>query len=411
MAEDNRCVLVVDDEPNNLQLMRQILGDRYRLAFAPSGPAALGIVPKVRPDLILLDIMMPEMDGYEVCRRLKADPGTRDIPVIFVTAKSEESDETTGFAIGAVDYITKPVRPLIVQARVRNHLDLKEAKECLKRQNEILEERVTERTREVLALQKKEFELRAAKEKVENELNIAARIQKSILPSTFPAFPEHKEFDLFAVMIPAREVGGDFYDFFFIDDDRLAVIIADVAGKGIPAALFMMNSRTVFRSIAKQHRSPGQVLGESNDILCVGNDTGMFVSAFIAYYHLPSGRLTYSNGGHNPPLFCDPPHAIRPLAEKHGSALGVMPGIAYGEDVEQLNPGQMLVLYTDGVTEALSPGREFFGLERFKAFVCACRPPAAATICRRLVADLEVFQQGHAFDDITVLVLKREAQG
>ena len=190
MAESGWCVLVVDDEPNNLKLMRQVLAQTYRLAFPTNGPMALEIVPKVRPDLILLDIMMPGMGGYEVCRRLKSDPATRGIPVIFVTAKSDEADESTGFTAGAVDYITKPFRPLIVQARVKNHLELKQARERLRRQNEILEQRVEERTREVLDLQQTEFELRRAKERVENELAIAAQIQKSILPSDFPAFPE-----------------------------------------------------------------------------------------------------------------------------------------------------------------------------------------------------------------------------
>jgi serine phosphatase RsbU (regulator of sigma subunit) len=408
MTDEGWRVLVVDDEPNNLKLMRQILSEDYRLAFAPSGSTALDIVEKVRPDLILLDIMMPEMDGYEVCRRLKADPCTRDIPVIFVTAKSEASDETTGFDTGAVDYITKPVSPPIVKARVKNHLELKRARERLKNQNAILEQRVAERTREVLALQQVEFELRAAREKVAHELNIAARIQQSILPSTFPAFPEHREFDLFAVMTPAREVGGDFYDFFFIDDNRLAVIIADVSGKGVPAALFMMNSRTVFRSIAIQGKSPAEVLAESNDILCIGNDTGMFVSAFIAYYHFSSGRLVYSNGGHNPPLLLQSPEACRELDQRHGSALGVLPGIVYGEDVQRLEQGQMLVLYTDGVTEACSPEKELFGLARFQQFVNSCRLSDPSHLCHRLVESLEEFQQGPQFDDITVLALKRE---
>ena len=170
----------------------------------------------------------------------------------------------------------------------------------------------------------------------------------------------------------------------------------------------MMNSRTVFRSIAKQRKSPAEVLTESNELLCVGNDTGMFVSAFIAYYHFPSGRLTYSNGGHNPPLLCEDRNICRELGQKHGSALGVMPGIVYGEDVQQIEQGQVLVLYTDGVTEARSPRRVFFGLERLKEFVCGCHLTKLSQMCCRLVNRLEDFQQGHPFDDITVLALKRK---
>jgi sigma-B regulation protein RsbU (phosphoserine phosphatase) len=321
---------------------------------------------------------------------------------------SEVEDETKGLDLGAIDYITKPISPAIVKARIKNHLELKEAREHLKNQNEILELRVEERTKEVLDLQRVEFELRASKEKVENELNIAAQIQKSILPSDFPAFPEHGEFDLYAMMIPAREVGGDFYDFFFVDDDHLAVIIADVSDKGVPAALFMMISRTIFRSIAKQRKSPSQVLTETNDLLCEGNETGMFVTAFLAYYHLFTGRLTYSNGGHNPALLFGPNNVCRKLTCKHGTALGVRPGQSYKEYVDKLETGQILVLYTDGVTEACSPHDELFGVDRFTKLVCDCHALSLSQMFNHIDRDLKAFQQGNQFDDITMLALKRE---
>ena len=321
---------------------------------------------------------------------------------------NEVEDETKGLEVGAIDYITKPISPAIVKARVKNHLELKEAREYLKNQNEILELRVEERTREVLDLQRVEFELRASKEKVENELKIAAQIQRSILPSEFPPFPEHDEFDLYAMMTPALEVGGDFYDFFFVDDDHLAVIIADVSDKGVPAALFMMISRTIFRSIARQHKSPSQVLTETNDLLCEGKDTGMFVTAFLAYYHLPTGRLTYSNGGHNPALLFGPNGVCRELAHKHGMALGVEPGLTYKENADKLEPGQILVLYTDGVTEASSPQDELFGVDRFTRLVCSCESLKLSQMFNRIDKDLKEFQQGNLFDDITVLALKRK---
>jgi serine phosphatase RsbU (regulator of sigma subunit) len=409
MRSDSPRVLVVDDEPNNLQLMRMVLSDHYHLAFAPGGPKALEVVQRVRPDLILLDIMMPEMDGYEVCRRLKADGRTRGIPVIFVTAKSDEADEAKGFSLGGVDYITKPISAPIVQARVRTHLELNRARQDLKRQNEILEQRVAERTREVLELQRVEYELRAAQERVENELNIAAQIQKSILPSTFPAFPERTEFDLYAMMTPAREVGGDFYDFFFVDHERLALIIADAAGKGVPAALFVMKSRTVIRSFAKQDKLPAEVLTASNDLLCERNETGMFITVFLGYYHVPTGRLTYSNGGHNPPLVAETGARCRELAPKHGSGLGVMPGSRYGQDEMQIESGETLWLYTDGVTEARSPTDEFFGLDRFKETVLAGSRECLSTRCEHVANRLEAFQETGQFDDLTVLALQRKA--
>jgi sigma-B regulation protein RsbU (phosphoserine phosphatase) len=402
-------VLVVDDSPENIDLLGGVLSQDYKIKVALNGEKALKIAGSEKPpDIILLDIMMPGMDGYEVCRRLKSDPKTRDIPVIFITSMSEVEDETKGLALGAIDYITKPIRSPIVQARVKSHLELKEARELLKNQNKTLELRVEERTREVLDLQRVEFGLRAAQEKVENELNIAAQIQRSILPTDFPAFPENSEFDLYAIMRPAREVGGDFYDFFFVDDDHLALIIADVSDKGVPAALFTMISRTIFRSIVRQRKSPAQVLTETNDLLCEDNDTGMFVTVLLAYYHLPSGLVTYSNGGHNPALSFGPDGTIKELAGKHGPVLGVRPGLTYREDAETLEPGQILVLYTDGVTEASSPRNELYGLDRFAKLVTSCKSLELSQMVNQIDKDLKKFQQGNQFDDITVLALKRE---
>ena len=397
-------ILIVDDAPENIDLLDGVLNQHYKVKAALNGERALKIaVSENPPDIILLDIMMPGMDGYEVCYHLKANPQTRDIPIIFITAKSEESDETKGLKIGAVDYITKPINSPIVQARVKSHLELRQAREYLKNQNAILEQRVEERTREVL-----ELELRAANEKVENELIIAAQIQRSILPSDFPAFPEHEEFDLYAMMTPAREVGGDFYDFFFVDDDNLAVIIADVADKGVPAALFTMISRTIFRSIAKQCKSVSQVLTEANYLLCEGNDTGMFVTAFLAYYHLPTGRLTYSNGGHHPALLIGHNGSCRELTQRHGPALGIRTGLTYDEDADTLEPGQIVVLYTDGVIEASSPQDELFGVDRFAKLVCSCENLKLSQMFKHIDKNLTEFQQGIQFDDTTVLALKRK---
>jgi sigma-B regulation protein RsbU (phosphoserine phosphatase) len=395
-------LMVVDDTEANIDILLETLADDYKLVVATDGESAIEDIKKSPPDLILLDIMMPGMDGYEVCQKLKEMEITRNIPVIFLTALKEEGDEARGLGLGAVDYITKPFNPELVKARVRNHLDLK-------RHRNHLEELVEKRTQEIAERQRVEYQLRAAKEKIESELNIAAEIQRSILPSTFPAFPERCEFDLYAMMTPAREVGGDFYDFFFFDDDHLAVIIADVSDKGVPAALFMMISRTIFRSIAKQRKSPSQILAETNDLLCEGNDTGMFVTAYIAFYHLPTGRLTYSSGGHNPALLFGPNDVCRELTCKHGTALGVRPGQSYKEYVDKLETGQILVLYTDGVTEACSPHEELFGVDRFTRLVCDCHALSLSQMFNHIDKDLKEFQQGNQFDDITMLALKRES--
>ena len=186
------------------------------------------------------------------------------------------------------------------------------------------------------------------------------------------------------------------------------MIIADVSDKGVPAALFMMISRTIFRSIAKQRKSPSQVLAETNDLLCEGNDTGMFVTAYLAFYHLPTGRLTYSNGGHNPAFLFGSNDLCRELVCKHGTALGVRPGQSYEEYFDKLETGQILVLYTDGVTEACSPDNELFGVDRFAKLVCDCRALSLSQMFNYIDKDLKAFQQGNQFDDITMLAIKRE---
>ena len=405
---EKNTVLVVDDTPTNIQVLMETLKDDYRIIAAVNGQRALQMATSdPAPDIILLDIMMPEMDGYEVCKRLKAEAGTRDIPVIFITARSEVEDETRGLELGAVDYITKPISPPVVQARVKSHLELKQAREFLKDQNLILEHRVKERTEEILKLQQVEFDLRAAKEKVENELNIAAQIQKNILPTEFPAYPDRSEFELHALMQPARYVGGDFYDFFFVDDNTLALVMADVSDKGIPAALFMMVSRTLINSLAADHRSPSVVLEKANNIMCQNNESGMFVTVFLAFYDVSSGKLTATNAGHSAALIIDPDGASREWAHTHGAALGFMENLPYKEETTWLDAGQTLFLYTDGITEATSPNDELFSLDRLTGILQNNGDLELGNLCTDIEAALSDFQQGRQFDDITMLALRR----
>ena len=403
-------VLVVDDTPTNIQILMETLQNDYRILAAVNGQKALQIAASdPSPDIILLDVMMPEMDGYEVCAKLKADAKTKDIPIIFITAKSEARDETKGLELGAVDYITKPISPPVVSARVKTHLQLKQAKEILKNQNVILEQRVEERTKEVLALQQVEFDLRAAKEKVESELNIAAQIQKSILPSIFPPYPDREEFELYALMQPARYIGGDFYDFFFVDDNTLALVMADVSDKGIPAALFMMVSRTLINSLALavENKSPSVVLEKANNIMCQNNESGMFVTVFLAFYDVLRGKLTATNAGHSASLVIDPDGTTREWATTHGAALGFMEDLPYKEETVNLEPGQALFLYTDGVTEATSPEDQLFGLDRLRDLLKRSHDQKLDELCTGIEASLAEFQQGEQFDDITMLALRR----
>jgi sigma-B regulation protein RsbU (phosphoserine phosphatase) len=405
---EKQAVLVVDDTPANIQVLIETLKDDYRIVAAINGERALQLaISDPPPDIILLDVMMPEMDGYEVCAKLKADAKTRDIPIIFVTAMSDTQDETKGLELGAVDYIIKPISPPVVSARVKSHLELKQAREILKNQNVILEQRVEERTKEVLELQQAEFDLRTAKEKVENELNIAAQIQKSILPSSFPAYPDRKEFELYAFMQPARYIGGDFYDFFFIDGNTLALVMADVSDKGVPAALFMMVSRTLINSLAVDYKSPSVVLEKANNVMCQNNDSGMFVTVFLAFYDVASGRLTATNAGHSASIIIDPDGASREWATTHGAALGFMEDLPYKEETMDLEVGQTLFLYTDGVTEAMSPDKELFGQDKLRDLLKRKHDFKLDRLCSDIEISLSEFQEGQQFDDITMLALKR----
>ena len=234
-SSDKATILAVDDTPENLDVVKGILSDDYIVKAATSGAMALKIIDKQAPDLILLDIMMPDMDGYEVCRRLKADAATAGIPVIFLTAMEQTTDEAQGFALGAADYITKPVNPPILKARVGTHIALKRSMDELQAAYAIIKKH---------------------SERMEQELSVGHDIQMSMLPLDFPAFPDRDEFSLHALLKPAREVGGDFYDFFFVDDDHLCLVVGDVSGKGVPAALFMAVTKTIIKSHAADDPSP-----------------------------------------------------------------------------------------------------------------------------------------------------------
>ena len=208
------------------------------------------------------------------------------------------------------------------------------------------------------------LEERAALRALRREMEIASEIQQSILPRRFPAFPERLDFDLYAAMFPAQEVGGDFYDFFLIDSMHLAVVIGDVSGKGMPAAIFMAVSRTLLKATALSGIAPAACLQQVNRLLHAENNSEMFVSLFYGVLDLHGGRIAFSNGGHNPPLLRSPASGVRRLASSQGCILGVFADAAY-EDVScAIAPGDILLLYTDGITEAMNPGGELYGEER-----------------------------------------------
>ncbi|MDA8106906.1 MAG: SpoIIE family protein phosphatase [Nitrospiraceae bacterium] len=250
-------------------------------------------------------------------------------------------------------------------------------------------------------------ETTAAKERIESELSIAHDIQMSILPKTFPAFPDRKEFDIYAFIEPAREVGGDFYDFFFIDDTHLCFVIADVSGKGVPSALLMAETKTLIKVTAMESKSPDQILYSVNNELCRDNDTGMFVTIFVGILDTATGEVLYSNGGHNPPLTIGRDGKAEFLRVSPGLVAGVWENFEYVTGRLVLKEGETLFMYTDGVTEAMNPADELFSEERLLHSLMALSAKPIGEMLGRLTEEIIFFAQGAPqSDDITMMALK-----
>jgi phosphoserine phosphatase RsbU/P len=338
MNADVKTVLLVDDEPANIQIVNSILKDIYKTRIATNGAKALELANQVPvPDLILLDVMMPDMDGYEVCSRLKSADLTRDIPVIFLTGQTEIDDETKGFEVGAVDYIHKPFSPAVIQARVRTHLVLRGIREQLARQ------------------------LHA----IQCEMDTARQIQLSILPREIPTI---RGLDISARYLPMTSVAGDFYDFILIDEKRIGILVADVSGHGMPAALISSMLKIALDGQTKCALEPARVLAGLNQALC-GKFQGHFVTAAYVVVDTERQSLLYAGAGHPPFIFMDRSAGEARDFVENGLFLGFFPEATYTAVEIPFKVGDWGVLYTDGILEMTDPSDEQFGLDRFKQFL------------------------------------------
>ena len=377
-------ILVVDDEPDLEPLMlqrmrRAIRSGRYTFVFARNGVEALERLSEEQDiDMVLSDINMPQMDGLTLLQQIpKVDPNIRSV---IISAYGDMKNIRTAMNRGAFDFVTKP-------------LDFKDLRITIDRTVRHMME-----WREALASRDKLVAL-------QNELNVANQMQQSILPSQFP---KGTDYEVSASMEAARNVGGDFYDVIYLHEGRIGLAIADVSDKGVPAALFMMSSRTLLKGAAVGTLDPGRVLREVNNLLDEDNDAAMFVTLLYAVYDPSSGELTYANGGHNSPLIvhADGRSSLLPLT--HGIALGVIPELDFHENTVVLSPGDTVIFYTDGVTEAMDDDGEEFGTARlFEIF--ADEPPRDSE-----EANSAVFKAVRDFvgdtpqsDDITCMVLYR----
>ena len=250
------------------------------------------------------------------------------------------------------------------------------------------------------------------KERILEELSTARQIQSSVLPHIFPPFPERKEIDLFASMDPARDVGGDFYDFFFVDEDHLCLVIADVSGKGIPAALFMMFAKRIIEDFAGIEHSAGEILKKTNDLLCDNNQADMFVTVWLGILEISTGRMLAANAGHEYPVIRKKDGLFEIYKDKHGFVIGGMEGISYKEYVLQMTAGDKIFVYTDGVPEAFDESGEMFGVERLTAALNSCGEGSPAEILRKVRRAVDDFVgDAEQFDDMTMMCLEyKESQ-
>jgi phosphoserine phosphatase RsbU/P len=373
-----KLILIVDDTPLNIGVISGALKDSYKTKVATNGEKALVLASaEEKPDLILLDVMMPGMDGYEVCSRLKADPATSEIPVIFLTGQTSAEDETRGFEVGAVDYVHKPFSPAVVKARVRSHILLREARAQLASQ--------------LLALN--------------TELETARQIQLSILPHSIPKLAD---LDIAAQYLPMTSVAGDFYDFIQIDDKHIGILIADVSGHGLPSALIASMLQVALTGQAAHAPEPGKVLVGLNRAFC-GKFTYNFVTAAYAYVDLENNLMRYAGAGHPPMLQWRNSTGKATQVLENGLVLGIMKEASYEAIEFLLEPGDRYVLCTDGILEAANSAREQFGVDRLMRFIENHKDLAADQFSQRLLNDLsrwsnQTTERGQQ-DDITLLVI------
>jgi phosphoserine phosphatase RsbU/P len=369
-------VLIVDDVKANVDILVDALRDEYKLSVALDGSKAMDAVMRNPPDLILLDIVMPGMDGYEVCSRLRAAEATRELPIMFLSSLEDVKDKARGFEVGGNDYLTKPFEVLEVKARVRSLLKAKAYAD-------------------------------AVKAAAERDLRIAREIQMGLLPANVGGQIHGTGLDVDAVLEPAQQVGGDLFEVLRLGPDRLLVAVGDVSGKGIPAALFMAVTMTLLRSMARQGYAPEEILRRLNDELLEQNPRGMFVTLQCMVFDVVNNTVTCASAGHHAAVLIAPGQPPSLVFASSGRVLGLMPAGEISSEMLDLGAGETLVLFTDGVSEAFSAEQELFGEERLLAHFAASTGRSARETTLGLLEAVRRHAAGaKQSDDITVVSVR-----
>lgn len=383
-------ILSVDDELDLEVLLtqyfrRQIRKGEYEFAFVHNGLEALQKLLETPDfDIILSDINMPEMDGLTLLAKVNElkNPAMK---CIMVSAYGDMDNIRSAMNKGAFDFATKPI-------------DLDDLSRTI--------EKAIEQVRYIRESQQEHNQL----ESIKNDLAIAGEIQQTILPRSFPPFPELTEVvDIYASMTPAKDVGGDFYDFFQIDDERIGLVIADVSGKGVPASLFMAVSRTLLRATALRGVSSAECLTYANKLLCKESLDSMFVTVFYGIYHYKAGMMDYTNAGHNPPYLLRGGRTVECLPVASNFVVGVFDDIEFESNTLTFGIGDTLLLYTDGVTEAFNDKREQFSESNLQDILASMHESSSAKeVVTSVLQSVKTFSGDYPqSDDITLLSLQR----
>ncbi len=380
-------ILSVDDEPDMEDLLRQKFRKQMKMKvfefyFAHDGYEALEILQKEKGiDFLLCDINMPGMDGLTLLTELTKLERPA-LQTIMVTAFGDMENLRTAMNNGAFDFVNKPI----------NFDDL---------------EKTMDKTVSQVIQIRKSLEERDQLIAIQKDLEVAKLIQLSLVPSIFPPFPNNKEIDIFASMHAAKTVGGDLYDFFFIDKNRIGFVIGDVSGKGIPAAIFMALSRTIIRTIAHKGDSTEKCIEESNNSLCKESIDQMFVTAFYGILNVETGDFLYTNAGHTLPYVIRTNGDTEQLPKTGNMVMGIMDEIKYNSKTTKLFAGDTVYLYTDGVTEAMNAQSEIYTEIRLESILKLVAKKSVEEICRNVEDDIYKFSGGvEQSDDITSLVFR-----
>lgn len=383
-------ILVVDDEPDVPLLIRQrfrkqIQEKRLEFRFAGNGVEALEVI-EAEPDvdMVLSDINMPQMDGLTLLGKL-TDRGPMP-KAVMVSAYGDMENIRAAMNRGAFDFVTKPIDFGDLQATIdKTSQELTLIKSALKSRDELVG--------------------------LHRELEIAASIQRSLLPRGVPGDGAGGRVDVYADVIPATEVGGDFYDYFMINDRRLGFVVADVSGKGVGAAIYMAVSRTLLHATALENLGAGECLARLNALLCLDTESGMFVTVCYGILDVQTGELEYATGGHPPPFLVGRSGA-RALELAGGLVIGMMEDIEFGVRKATLAPGDFLVFYSDGVNEAMDDQLEQFSIERLGEFLGQVQASSAEEMSKAIIAEVRRYAgTAPQADDITVLTLGYRGAG